>query len=89
MNMLDLPDDTLCVILQFLTISEVMNVEGTRNEVRHMIESSNYWLCAYSEQFKRFQGSGQANFRDFVVNREQCVASALTFVRVIKEKRSN
>lgn len=89
MNVLDLPDDTLCVILQFLTIADVINMESTRKEVRLMIESSHYWLCTFSEQFKRFQGSGQTNFRDFVVRREQCVSSALTFIRVIKEKRSD
>jgi hypothetical protein len=53
-----------------------------------MIQASNYWLASYRDQFKRFKCSGQDNFRDFIVNKEQCIASALTFIRVLKEKRS-
>ena len=87
MNILDLPDDTLCIILQFLVVREVMNVESTRKEVRQMIESSNYWLASYFDQVKRFKSSGQTNFRNFIVNKEQCISSALTFIRVLKEKR--
>ena len=86
-NLLDLPDDTLCIVLQFLTVGEVMNVESTRKEVRLMIESSNYWLASYFDHIKRFEASGQLNFRDFIVNKEQCISSALTFIRVLKEKR--
>jgi hypothetical protein len=87
MNFLELPDDTLCIVLQFLSVGEVMSVESTRKEVRIMIESSNYWLASYFDQLKRFKTSGQTNFRNFIVNKEQCIASALTFIRVLKEKR--
>ena len=86
-NVLDLPDDTLCIILQFLPTQDVMSMESTRKEVRGMIEASHYWLASYFDQFKRFKASGQLNFRDFIVNKEQCIASALTFIRVLKEKR--
>ena len=86
-NVLDLPDDTLCVIFQYLTVEAVMNVESTRKEARLMIESSNYWLATYSDQVKRFKASRQSSFRDFIVGKQQLIASSLTFIRVLKEKR--
>jgi len=87
MHLLCIPPDTLCLVLGYIDIASVLSFEQTASEMKGYVQSSNFWLVTYFDQYPNFVLSDSANFREFVISKAQCTASSLKFIRVMKEQR--
>jgi hypothetical protein len=86
-HFLHLPPDILCLILMYVDVPKVVILEMANTNMQSIIQSSNYWYAAYSEEYLNFALSESKNFRDFVVTKAKYTSNSLRFIHMMKDQR--